>query len=489
MAGDLPQRPVSTGPIGDRLKRNRSATDASLRQERDVTDGASPDPLEDAVDATRHEQRARLDDDLERARERLDGKLSESVETLPKVASALASAAEGLSAVAENLYEAADSVAAVLPPPPVQEHTSEVLASVAETLSDAAGVEPPAAATVNEGERPQVVERLAEVAESLAGVADRVAQEREAADTSMLEERALIDRLLDRERQETDVAFDFERHQRHVLLEAARRRTNDRLTLERHDTDEAVHHSLELLHEEQMARARAEAQVLTRDEFLAIVSHDLRSPLDVIVINAALLAENAPPGPAQARFQRWAKNIERSAGAMERLLSDLLDIARFDGGDFVIAAQPHDAVGLVKASVETFAPLATHYGLRLDVDLPAEPVMALYDHDRMVQVMSNIVRNAIQFTRPGGSILISLTPVPDGCRIAVADTGQGIREEELSRIFERFRQLKAGDRRGLGLGLYIAKRIIDAHRGRIWVESKVGHGSTFFIELPKDASS
>jgi signal transduction histidine kinase len=110
--------------------------------------------------------------------------------------------------------------------------------------------------------------------------------------------------------------------------------------------------------------------------------------------------------------------------------------------------------------------------------------MALYDNDRMVQVMSNIVRNAIQFTRAGGSILISLAPLADGCRIAVSDTGQGIRREELSRIFERFRQLKANDRRGLGLGLYIAKRIVDAHRGRIWVESQVGRGSTFFIELP-----
>jgi signal transduction histidine kinase len=254
--------------------------------------------------------------------------------------------------------------------------------------------------------------------------------------------------------------------------------------VERHDTDEAVHHSIELLQLEQDAREHAEDRVLTRDEFLAIVSHDLRSPLDVIVINAALLGENAPPGPVQARLQKWAKNIERSAGSMERLLSDLLDVARFEGGDFAIRPQLHDAVGLVKASVETFAPLASHYGLRLDVDIPAEPVMASYESDRMVQVMSNIVRNAIQFTRPGGSIVISLTPLPDGCRIAVSDTGQGIREQELSKIFERFRQLKAGDRRGLGLGLYIAKRIVDAHRGKIWVESAVGRGSTFFIDLP-----
>jgi signal transduction histidine kinase len=315
-------------------------------------------------------------------------------------------------------------------------------------------------------------------------VAAKVAEERELADLSMLEERALLDRLLEQERTESDETVDFERRERGTLLAAARHRTDERLARERHDTDEAVRHSFELLEREQTASAHAEDRILTRDELLAIVSHDLRSPLDVIVINAALLAGNAPDGELRARYLRWARTIERSAAAMDRLLSDLLDVARFDGGDFQIVARRQDSVQLVKESAETFASLASHQGLRLDADLPAVAVPAMYDHDRMIQVLSNLLRNAIQFTKPGGSILISLTPLVGGCRIAVSDTGRGIAENQLTRIFERFHRVNVADRCGLGLGLYISKRIVDAHRGDIWAESHVGRGSTFYVKLP-----
>src|ERR1700752_3248908 len=105
-----------------------------------------------------------------------------------------------------------------------------------------------------------------------------------------------------------------------------------------------------------------------------------------------------------------------------------------------------------------FAALASQQGLRLDADLPAAAVPALYDYDRMSQVLSNLIRNAIQFTGPGGSILVSLTPLVGGCRIAVSDTGRGIVESQLTRIFERFHRVNVAVRRGLGLGLYISKR-------------------------------
>jgi signal transduction histidine kinase len=168
---------------------------------------------------------------------------------------------------------------------------------------------------------------------------------------------------------------------------------------------------------------------------------------------------------------------------MDRLLADLLDVARFDGGDFQIVPTRQDAARLVRDSVETFASLASQQGLRLDADLPAVAVPAVY-HDRMFQVLSNLLRNAIQFTTAGGSVLVSLTPLVGGCRIAVSDTGRGIPESQLTRIFERFHRLNAADRRGLGLGLYISKRIVDAHRGDIWAESQVGRGSTFYVKLP-----
>ncbi len=482
--------PESKNRVDETLARARAETDDDLRQEPDVTDEVLLNYLERAVDGALDRQRDRLDEEVERSREVLDERLRASAGTLPVVADTLAEAAESLSEVAQNLAQAANTLKDL---PASRCDCEEVavdemaaaLSKIADSLTEAAGgeadpdpPEPPAHST------PKVVARMADVAESLSDVAARVAEERELADISMIEERALLDRLLDREREESDQTVDVERRERQKLLVAARYRTDERLARERDDTDDAVRHSFDLLRREQHAREHAEDRILTRDELLAIVSHDLRSPLDVIVINAALIAGNAPAGEMRARYVKWARNIERSAGAMDRLLSDLLDVARFDGGEFRVSPQDHDAAGLVKECVETFAPLASHHGLRLDVDLPAAPVIARYDHDRMVQVVSNLLRNAIQFTTPGGSILISLSSLANGCRIAVSDTGRGIPESQQTRIFERFHRVNATNRQGLGLGLYISKRIVDAHHGEIWVESQVGRGSTFFIRLP-----
>jgi signal transduction histidine kinase len=482
--------PKSRDRIDETLAHDRAHTDHSLRGERGLTDEVLAEHVERVVDEVLEKQRHRIDAEVERSREILDERLRASTETLPAVAHTLAQAAGSLSEVAEHLTAAAHDLEQL---PLGSSDGGEVagtvvstLGEIADSLTEAAGTIPgraepePASA-----DAPQLVARMADVAESLSDVAARVAGERELADISMLEERAILDRLLDREREESDEAVDFERGERRRVLATARHRTDERLARERHDTDEAVKHSLELMTHEQTARERAEDRVLTRDELLAIVSHDLRSPLDVIVINAALIAGNAPPGDMRARYLKWARNIERSAGAMDRLLSDLLDVARFDGGEFRIDAREHDAVGLVKECVETYAPLASHHGLRLDVDLPDAPVAARYDHDRIAQVLSNLVRNAIQFTTAGGSILIALTATEAGCRIAVSDTGRGIPEAQLTRIFERFHRVTVVDRQGLGLGLYISKRIVDAHRGAIWVESQVGRGSTFYVRLPR----
>jgi signal transduction histidine kinase len=169
---------------------------------------------------------------------------------------------------------------------------------------------------------------------------------------------------------------------------------------------------------------------------------------------------------------------------MTRLVSDLLDIARFEGGDFRVAREEHDAAAVVKEAIDTFIPLAAARDLRLDADLPAGPVHAWFDHHRVLQVLSNLLRNAVHFTPPGGTITVKVAREAHGCRISVADTGIGIPASQQARIFDRFQQLRSADRRGLGLGLYIAKRIVDAHGGRIWVESQPGVGSTFSFTLP-----
>jgi signal transduction histidine kinase len=510
--------PVDPSALKDRvdgvLSQDRRQTDESLRTERHVTDNAVEASIEQQADEVLARERDRIDERVQQSRDVRDERTRASADVLPEVADTLEHAAGNLASVAEDLTDAARSLKGVPVPsaagpnraagdsserpprpfisPEVGTDVVTTLGNIAESLAGVAGegskeessprdVPPEAAA-------PAVVEGLADVAESLADVVERVADERESADESVQEERVLLDHALDHERLRSDETIDAERHARRVLLAAERRRTDRHLVDEREDTDRAVEHALALMIEEQARRAHAENRVVSRDEFLAIVSHDLRSPLDVIAINAALLAQHAPGDETGAKLKKWARNISRAAGVMDRLLSDLLDVARFEGGEFRITTEVRDVLGVVKESVEAFAPLAAACGLSIDVESPVATTHAAYDYDRILQVLSNLLRNAIQFTPAGGSIVIALTPEPDGCRIAVSDTGRGIPDSQLDRIFERFQQLKVADRRGLGLGLYISKRIIDAHGGRIRVESQVGRGTTFSFTLKKGAT-
>ena len=477
--------------IAEQLTADRAQTDEGLAQERVVTDQLIGRAVEEVADDARATQREEIDRELDQTREQSDERRSAAGD-LPAVAATLVSAAESLTEVAESLSNAAQVLApaAAAAAEPALGRAGEeavtALADIADTLAEVAQGDDAEAReeSTSESPAPALTDGLAEVAESLADVATRIAEERLIADESLQEERRLLDELLDRERDQADAVLDFERHQRRRLVEAARRRTDGLLRVERENTDTAVDESVHLLSHEHSARASAEQALMTRDELLAIISHDLRAPLDVVVINAALLSENAPAGAEGARARRWAANIERAAGVMDRLLSDLTDVARFEGGEFRLTVAEHDAVSIVKECVETFAPVAARAGLTLDVELPDAPTPAHYDHDRLFQVLSNLLRNAMQVTPRNGSVVIALSAAGNGCRIAVRDTGPGIPSSDLERIFERFRRLESNERPGLGLGLYIARRIVSLHGGRIWAESTLGRGSTFTIELP-----
>jgi signal transduction histidine kinase len=448
----LPQDPSTLKDGIERLlDRDRTETDESLQRERRATDEAVFTAVEATATEALEDHRDRIDNRVEEVRARGDERLAAAGGTLPEVAETLEQAAEHLADVADHLTHAAESLKRPSPRDPDPTVAAETVAEVAETLSE---------------------------------VAQRVSDEREVVDASIQGERALLDAVLDQERATSDATREFERRARQLLLDAERQRTDRHLAEERQDTDNAVRHALDLLVDEQAGRVDAEQRALTRDEFLAIVSHDLRSPLDAIAINAALLAENAPAGAEGEKLQKWARNIQRAVDAMARLVSDLLDIARFEGGEFRVTREERDALGVVKEAIDTFMPMAAAGDLRLLVDMPSEPVHAWFDHDRVLQVLSNLLRNAIHFTPTGGSITIRVAVEEKGCRISVSDTGIGIPIAQQSRIFDRFQQLRSSDRRGLGLGLYISKRIIDAHGGRIWVESRPGVGSTFHVTLP-----
>jgi signal transduction histidine kinase len=224
------------------------------------------------------------------------------------------------------------------------------------------------------------------------------------------------------------------------------------------------------------------AALTTREEFLAIVSHDLRNPLN----NISMAARNLLDGPPED-LKELASTINRSAGEMLRLIEDLLDVERIAVGKLTLHIEEYDVSEIIKQAVEQQQGAAAAKGITLEADPQDVSGFVLCDRNRAMQVLSNLIGNAIKFTPAKGQICVSCqrTGVKGGeVQISVSDTGEGIAPEKINTIFERFSQLHNQDRRGIGLGLYIAKMMVEEHPGRIWVESKLGEGSTFHFTLP-----
>jgi len=288
-----------------------------------------------------------------------------------------------------------------------------------------------------------------------------VANERSQEDASLHQERATSDEKLQDER------------------DARRRALAKLLWLERETTDQ------HLLTE----RGLSDDAVAARDDFLAMVSHDLRTLLGGIAMRAAMLVRNASEDEAGQKVRKNAGSIQHFTARMNRLIGDLLDVASIEAGKLMVQPRPEDAIRLVRETVEAFQPTASAKGLSLDADVARDSLLARFDHERILQVLANLLSNAIKFTPEGGRISIRVEPVEEEVRFSVADTGQGIAEGNLGHIFERLWQVLGSDKRGLGLGLYISRCIVEAHGGRIWAESKTGAGSTFFFTLPRARTS
>jgi PAS domain S-box-containing protein len=227
----------------------------------------------------------------------------------------------------------------------------------------------------------------------------------------------------------------------------------------------------------------AEQATRARDEMLGVVAHDLRNPLSTITMAAQLMLDIAP---AERATERKQLEIMRRAGErMKRLIGDLLDAKRIESGGLTVDPRPEEVATVVNDAVEMLRPLASSSSLQLEAAVPDGLPRVMADPARVQQVLSNLVGNAIKFTPAGGSITVRAEMPADGevC-LAVTDTGTGIPNEELPHIFGRFWQGKRTDRRGVGLGLAIAKAIVEAHQGRIWVESQVGVGTSFYFTVP-----
>ena len=234
---------------------------------------------------------------------------------------------------------------------------------------------------------------------------------------------------------------------------------------------------------ERAARAEAETAVTTRDGLLAIVSHDLRSPLSVVVTGASLLQRMTIEGREGEAVRKPSQAILRSADRMNRLIADLLDLAHIHAGKLSVELRPQDVEAIVHEGVEMLGPLATKLDLKLE-GIASAGLQVNCDRGRVLQVLSNLVGNALKFTPKGGSIAIEAHRAGHDALFFVRDTGQGISEEALPRIFDRFWQAQKNYCAGFGLGLGISKGLVEAHGGRLWVESKLGVGTTFFFTLP-----
>jgi signal transduction histidine kinase len=234
---------------------------------------------------------------------------------------------------------------------------------------------------------------------------------------------------------------------------------------------------------ENEAHEAARAAVSARDELLGIVAHDLRNPLGAITMKAATMRKVAVAEPAR----KQAAAIENVALRMDYIIKTLLDVASVEAGQFSVNPAPCRVEDLLQETVELFGSVAASKSIRLDREGTDSGLMINGDRDRVLQVLSNLVGNAIKFTPQGGHVNISVERAGDRIRFAVADTGPGIAAEHASRIFDRFwKEEKAGSK-GTGLGLFIARRIVEAHGGRIWMESPAGQGATFFFVLPSGA--
>jgi signal transduction histidine kinase len=228
---------------------------------------------------------------------------------------------------------------------------------------------------------------------------------------------------------------------------------------------------------------QAQRAIRARDDMLAIVTHDIRSPLSAIITAAAVQRATAPADENGARIRQRAESIQRAAEHIGRLISDLADIGQSGRGRFTIERRRQDVAALARDVVDSLAPVADRRGTRLTLDITAEMPPIDADGDRVVQVLSNLVTNAIN--AGAAHVAIGVEPRAEDVLFSVSDTGPGIRPQDVPHMFERHWRAASANYEGSGLGLAIAKQIVDAHNGRIWLESAVGSGSRFFFTLPK----
>ncbi len=353
------------------------------------------------------------------------------------------------------------------PPNPEREHTDESLRAEREKADEALG-ERDSAAGIDELADAVIDKARARADELLARA--RAKTDRSAADAPGAERPSVVAR----ERVREDEAVREERADADETLRAERAAHADLLEDEREKTDEDLSHE----------RDRSDEALQTRDEFMGIVSHDLRNLLNAVMGFAALIESEAPRENQVEHVVKHAQRIRRSGGRMARLIGDLVDVASIEAGTLAVTREVLDPAPVLMEAVDTFQTRAGASGISLVAEVVAPLPTAAFDPARVLQVLINLLSNAIKFTAAGGKVVARVERVGDDLRFAVEDTGEGIAADKLEAIFERYLQVTKGDRRGVGLGLFISECIVHGHGGKIWAESVVGVGSRFFFTLP-----
>ncbi len=321
-----------------------------------------------------------------------------------------------------------------------------------------------------------------------------VSDAEELADAVTNRARARADALLASARAKVDQSPSGD----HAADAVAHARVHADLVLhrERATADEALHRArseqVTVLSRERLAtdhdlsneRARADDALARRDEFMGIVSHDLLNLLNAVVGISALIEREVVKEDHVERVVAHARRVQRSGAQMARLVGDLVDVASIEAGKLAVARVVGIPADVVAEAVEMFQAEASKRGIVLTVEIAPDLAPMPFDPARILQVLCNLLANALKFTPEHGSIVVRLMRVDDDVVCHVSDSGAGIPADKLEAVFDRFVQLTPHDRRGVGLGLFISRSIILGHGGRIWVENRVAGGSTFSFRLP-----
>jgi signal transduction histidine kinase len=237
-----------------------------------------------------------------------------------------------------------------------------------------------------------------------------------------------------------------------------------------------------------LARREAETSNRAKTEFLASMSHELRTPLNAIMGFSELISLMTRDGQAEARIHEYAQDIHSSARILFRLIEEILDLSKLESGKASIEDNEVNLAEIARQCATMLAARAAKANVELALEIPADLPRVRGDYRRLLQIVLNLLTNAVKFTPAGGRVSVGAWREPEGLTLTVADTGIGIPERDLANIFEPFVQVNRSafhQQEGTGLGLAICRSLIELHQGRIEIESRPGQGTTVRVHLPE----